>query len=175
MNKNNFFICVLSILVLSGCKSSHIDEVKEEIQYAKETAIAIPPEIPKLKKQEIYVYTSMGTKSPFRNTITEITKSKKTFTDVQPDLERTKGELEQYNIESFIMMGTIKKQTEKNQEAILMASNGKIYSVNIGDYLGKNNGQIKKITSKKIEIEEIIQNGAYRWVKRPTMISMNSD
>lgn len=168
----NIFI-LLPILVLSGCQQTDLDELKKEIQHKKDTAIPIEPQVPILDNDEVYVYSSIGSKSPFRNTITEIKTSKKTLTEIKPDLERVKSELENYNLENFAMMGTIITANEDNLSAILKISSGKIFIVKNGDYLGKNNGVIKNITTNKIELIEIIPNGSYRWVERPATIIMN--
>jgi type IV pilus assembly protein PilP len=174
INKKTLLV-LFSLLTLSACKQTDLGDIKEKIEKEKSLAVSFLPEALELKSHEKVFYSSSGLKSPFRNTISEVKTSKRTMTDVQPDLNRVKGELEQYPLTNFQMLGTIKASNEKDLQAIVNNGVGKVFIVSVGDYLGKNEGKILKIKEGKIEIEEIIPNGNYRWVKRPATISILSN
>jgi type IV pilus assembly protein PilP len=167
-------LILLPTIFLFGCdETNRVEELRVQIEQKKlNTVVNIPPP-PELKKFEVYNYQNAGLKSPFRNSISELKTEKKSFTDIKPDNERTKEELESYELVSIKMTGTINKSDEQ-LEAILETENGKIFVVKNGNYIGKNNGKILKINKDKIEIEEIIANGSYRWQKRPATITMHS-
>lgn len=170
MNKGLFII--LPVLFLSGCDDSNrVEELRVKIEQKKLTTEVSIPEPPELKKFKIYNYKNAGLKSPFRNSISELKTEKRSFTDIQPDSERTKEILEDYDLVSLKMTGTIKKKNE-SLEAIIETEDGKIYIVSKDKYIGKNNGKIQEVLPDRIILEEIISNGSYRWQKRPASLTM---
>lgn len=171
MKQINIIIVGLVVSLLSGCNDSSLEDLKKDIENQKANAQAFIPETPKLKQYEEYIYTSGGLKSPFKNTVSEVRIEKKVLTEVKPDLTRKKGELETYDLNSLKMIGTIKKSKENSLQAILSTGTGKVFIVEKGDYIGKNNGKILNISNDKINLEEIIPNGSYRWIKRPSTIN----
>lgn len=160
------------ILFLSGCQQTTKEDLKNEIESAKQSAVGYIPEPPQIVERKAYKYSSSGLKSPFRNSISEIRTEKKTLTEIKPDLNRTKSELESFELQNFYMTGTIKLSKDDSNQAIVNNGRGKTYIVSVGDYMGKNNGKILDITTTSIKLEEIIPNGAYRWVKRPSEIKL---
>lgn len=160
------------ILFLSGCQQTTKEDLKNEIEAAKLTAVGYIPESPHIIERHAYKYSSSGLKSPFRNSISEIRTEKKTLTEIKPDLNRKKSELENFDLQNFYMTGTIKLSKDDLNQAIVNNGKGRTFIVSVGDYIGKNNGKILSITNDSIKLEEIIPNGAYRWVKRPTEIKL---
>lgn len=163
---------ILAVLFLSACQQTDLSELKKEIESEKLTAVSFLPDALVLGEHAKVNYESSGLKSPFRNSISEVKTAKKTLTDVKPDENRVKGELESFPLTNFQMLGTIKKANEESLQAIVNNGRGKVFIVSEGDYIGMNEGKISKIENGKIDLEEIIANGNYRWVKRPATISI---
>lgn len=171
MNKK---ILIISFFTLSlvGCKQTDLTELTSEINQKKLTTLGFVPDPPEIQEFKNYEYTSSGLKSPFRNSISELKTEKKTLTEIKPDLEREKTELEEYPLEDYSMLGSIISKKDNNLQAIMNDGRGKVYMIKIGEYIGQNNGKVMEIKENSIKIEEIIPNGGYRWVKRPAIISM---
>lgn len=174
MNKTKTIPLMLFVLILSGCKQTDLKELKEEITKSKTTTLGFVPSPPEIQEFKTYEYTSTGLKSPFRNSISELKTEKKTLTEIKPDLKRKRTELEQNPLENYIMLGSIISENDNELQAIMNNGRGKVYMVNIGDYIGKNNGVVIEINETSLKIEEIIPNGSYRWVKRPATITMTN-
>lgn len=170
INKNS--ISLASLLLLTACQQSDITEVKSQVEKEKKLAVSFLPDALELKVHEDVSYAGSGLKSPFRHTISEVKTAKKTLTEIQPDLERKKGELEGFPLTNFQMLGTIKSEKDDSLQAIVNNGKGKVFIISKGDYIGKNEGKILDIKDGVIELEEIIANGNYRWVKRPATISI---
>ena len=167
-------LSILSMILLSGCSQSDdsLDLLKKEIESKKANAVAFIPEIPKIKTFSKYTYKSGGLKSPFTKTRSEVITEKKITSEVQPDLKRKKEDLEKFELNDFKMIGTIQKRSDKSIQAVISVDNGKVFIIDKGDYIGKNNGKITNITDSEISLNEIIQNGPYIWIKRPSTIKM---
>jgi len=159
-------------LILTGCKQTELSELQEEILNKKINTVGFIPNPPEIEEFKRYNYKSSGLKSPFRNSISELKTEKRTLTEIKPDLEREKTELEEYPLGQYTMMGSIMSGSDNQLQAIMDNGMGKVFIVSVGDYIGKNNGVILEITDTYIKLEEIIPNGSYRWVKRPATISM---
>ena len=48
----------------------------------------------------------------------------------------------------------------------------KIYNVVVGSYMGKNYGEVKKVTKTKIELQETVPNRWGGWEKRKAVIKL---
>lgn len=169
---NKFYILIF-LIFLSGCsKIDSTKDLKEKIEKTKNTVVGQVEPLPKFKEADNYTYQNISVRSPFDLTMIEKKKAtEKVFTDVKPEENREKGELEFIDIDKFRMVGTIKKGTD-SLEAIVDAGTGDYKIISIGNYIGKNNGRVLKITSDSIELVEIIPNGMYRWLERPMSIKL---
>lgn len=171
---NKLLIILSSLLVLSGCQKEidRNEELRQKIENKKLTAVTYIKEVPELKVFSVYNYKSAGLKSPFRKTVSELKIEKIIVSNVKPDLEREKTLLENYDLETLKMTGTIKKKKE-GLEAIIETMDRKVYIVKKGDYLGKNFGKIINISTSEISLKEIVPNGPSIWQERPSVITMS--
>lgn len=88
-----------------------------------------------------------------------------------PNFNRPKQPLEAFPLDALKFVGTLKEGTAV--WALINQPGGLVVRVRVGDYMGKNFGQILKITDNKILIEETAQlNG--RWEKKRLNIDLSS-
>jgi type IV pilus assembly protein PilP len=172
---NKFYILIF-LIFLSGCsKLDSTKDLKEKIEKTKNTVVGQVEPLPKFKEADNYTYQNIGIRSPFDLTMIEKKKAtEKVFTDIKPEQNREKGELEFIDIDKFKMVGTIKKGDD-SLEAIFNTGTGDYKVISVGHYIGKNNGKVVKITSEFIELVEIIPNGMYRWLERPMSIKLTKN
>lgn len=173
--KNYKLLILLSFCMIGliGCsKENSISDLREKVEKRKGMVIGQVDQLPQFKESDNYYYQNINMRSPFDLTMIEKKKAvEKTFTDVKPEEGRVKDLLEDYDIDRFKMVGTIKKGNG-NLEAIVDHGTGDFKIIQVGSYIGKNNGKIKSITEDSIELTEIIPNGSYRWLERPMTIKL---
>jgi type IV pilus assembly protein PilP len=87
--------------------------------------------------------------------------------DIQPDLNRSKEQLEQYSFGSFSMVGTIKKRQNDQLWALISVPDSGIHKVKEGYYVGQNHGKVIRVSQQRIDIIEIVSNGVGGWLERP--------
>ena len=58
--------------------------------------------------------------------------------------------------------------------ASLVDSQGYVHRVSLGDYIGKNDGKVTKITKQRIEIVELYPDGDGGWQEKPTSIEFKN-
>ncbi|MEI8267715.1 MAG: pilus assembly protein PilP [Betaproteobacteria bacterium] len=76
---------------------------------------------------------------------------------------RRREPLEAYELETMVMAGTLQRQ---GGAVALVSVDKLLYQVKVGDYMGQNNGRVVKIEEGKLELREVVQDGAGEWVER---------
>jgi len=89
---------------------------------------------------------------------------------ISPDFDRNREELESYPLDALRMMGTL----EKGEQfwAILRGPDSIIHRVQVGNFIGQNNGKITGISEDRIELLEIIPNGRGGWEERDAELAL---
>ena len=89
---------------------------------------------------------------------------------ISPDFDRNREELETYPLDSLRMMGTL----ERGEQfwAILRDPDAIIHRVEVGNFIGQNNGKITGISEDRIELLEIIPDGRGGWEERNAELAL---
>ena len=171
------FVCAL--LGLGGCVSNDISDLDE---YAQEVLLRpggrIEP-IPEIKPYEAYAYQSgaQDARDPFRlffqrdeEALVEEQDSGLTK-EMEDELRhRNKEELEQCELDSLRMVGTM--ENEDFQWGIILDPDGAVHRIRVGNYMGRNTGKILNVFEDRIEVREIIRNSQGRWEERQAAIAL---
>ena len=86
----------------------------------------------------------------------------------QPNLNRPKEELEDFPLETLKMVGFL-SQRGVNQ-AVIHSSEGKVYRVKAGNYIGLNFGQVTSVTETEVKIKEMVQDSNGDWTERESSL-----
>ena len=170
--KKNIITILLAVSIIGCNDTNKVEELRLKIEDKKLNTISNVPDFPEIKVFDSYNYKSSSMKSPFKKSVSVLKIEKKVFTNVNPDLKREKTKLESYDLPLLKMIGTLKIKNNEI-ESIIEAPDGVVYSLRIGDYIGKNYGVVKQIEENQIMLEEIIPNGSFNWQKRPATITMS--
>jgi type IV pilus assembly protein PilP len=124
--------------------------------------------LPIFEPYEAFSYSATGLRSPFDLPINlnKVVKQTPSDSDIRPDLNRTKEQLEQYSFGSFSMVGTIKREEDQLWALISVPDSG-IHKVKEGYYVGQNHGKVIRVSQQRIDIIEIVPNGVGGWLERP--------
>lgn len=132
----------------------------------------IPP-LPEFKPYEAFVYEGSSLRNPFRAMVIEVAAEPEIVSDVFPDLDRIKDYLESYAVDQLAMVGTITSPINADQFfALVRDPLGEVHRVQVGDFLGLDNGQVISLDDRRIELSEIVSNGRGGWMKRPRFITL---
>ena len=136
--------------MLSGCEDDHERSYRELQHYVaeikKRAATPIEP-IPELRQYSSYHYPKGARRDPFQQVMQQIS-------ELAPDRERKKQALESFPLDTLRMVGIM--SAAKEQWALILAPDEKIYRVRPGDYLGQRYGKVVSIEQQKIKITELI-------------------
>ena len=161
----------LMVLVLGACgrgiTSTPGDAPNLEKWTADVRARPAPPldPLPVMQQFESFEYTAQNMRDPFSDAW-----SNADSTGLRPDPNRRKETLEQYPLDSLDMVGTIGGGA--NLIALVMAPDKVTYRVRPGAYLGQSDGRITGVHEDRIELVELVPDGAGGWLERPASIAL---
>jgi type IV pilus assembly protein PilP len=165
---------LLLLSLLQGCMQDkqdlaiYVDEVK-----AKQKPDIEP--LPVMKTYEPFHYAATELRSPFVKTVVEPPREEAENPNlgngIQPDKNRLKEALEAYSLSELQFVGTLGKDSIW---ALIRASDGVIHRVQIGDYMGQNDGQILAISENELTLKEIVPDGRGAYVERESFLTIAS-
>ena len=160
------------IMLLAGCgrdvTSTPGDAPNLEKWTAEVRARPAPPldPLPVMQQFETFEYAAQGLRDPFSNAFTD----ENGGSGPRPDPERRKQTLEQFPLDSLDMVGTL--GTGNAIVALVMAPDKVTYRVRPGVYLGQNDGRVTAVFEDRIDIVELVPDGAGGWLERPASIAL---
>ena len=172
-------ILVPVLLSAGGCVSKDRSDLE---QYVKEILARpggrIEP-LPEIRPYEAYTYKSgaAGARDPFvpfyqqqEQEVADVGNTGLSKEMEQEIKNRNREELEQYELDSLRMVGTLQDSDEN--WGIVQAPGGVVHRVKVGNYMGRNIGKIVNIFEDRIELREIVQDSQGRWEERQAAIAL---
>ncbi|RKZ34418.1 MAG: pilus assembly protein PilP [Gammaproteobacteria bacterium] len=166
---------MMAAIAISGCSTGSMEDLRvytEQILSRKSKKVE---RIPDLKPYEVYAYSS-GTndgKDPFepffQNEPEKVQKTAKTG-GLQPDFNRNREELETYPLDTLRMVGTLERDNQI--WGLVLNSEGSIFRVQVGNYMGRNHGKITSIIEDSVDLMEIIPDGLGGFEERQAAMAL---
>lgn len=162
-------------LFLSACFSNDMSDLDEYMQEVRQRPAPPIEPVPTFPQYEAFIYGAAGARSPFEKPqaleIMSFEGGKaEGAAQVKPDELRPKEYLEQFNISSITMVGTVVK--DGGMWGLVDDGTGNIHRVQVGNYMGRNHGKVFYIDNSRIDIKEIIPNGPDGWLERPKTLQL---
>ncbi len=151
---------------LSGCSDriGMAEQAMNDIRNMEAQPVEPPPQA---ELVEDFVYSASMLRSPFLPPSLVNSEAPTTsFDGIRPDINRTKEELEQYDIEQLTFRGIV-ISPEGQQYALIQRPDGSVASAKVGDYMGLNDGRIVEITPTQINLIEIVPDSRVGFIERP--------
>ena len=82
--------------------------------------------------------------------------------------------MERFALDSLIMQGIL-EQNEQIWGLVRAKEDNSLHRVAVGNYLGLNHGRIIRISEQRIDLIELIQDGAGRWLEREASLALIAD
>lgn len=171
-NRIRVVLFVGFLALLAGCfGGSNNSDLTDFINETKRRPKGEIEPIPSFRPYQAFAYDAQRLRDPFDRPIIELQDIVVgTGESVEPDLNRAREVLEDYNIASLSMVGTFRKQG--TLWALISDGDGHVIPVRDGNYLGKNHGRIVSTTNNHISVIEIVPNGIDGWIQRPQSLKL---
>jgi len=148
--------------MLAGCSSNDSD-LNRFIQQVKASPGGRVEPLPEVKPYEAFTYTDQNLRSPFTPSVSA--------SAVRPDNHRPREYLEQFSLDTLKMVGTL--DLGGRNYGLVMASDGRVHRVLVGEHMGQNDGAITQITPSRIALTEIVPDGLGGYIQRPAALALN--
>lgn len=166
------FKALLLAAVLGGLLSACTSDTKEvEAWVAEVKARPAPPldPLPVMKQFETFEYSAEGLRDPFAVPVPD----RDSGSGLRPDPNRRKEALEAFPLDGLNMVGTI--GGGGNLIGLVLAPDRVTYRVRPGNYLGQNDGRITAVHEDRIEMVELVPDGAGGWLERQARIALEDN
>jgi type IV pilus assembly protein PilP len=181
--KQRLYSPILLTLCLSSlvaCVSDEMTDLEKKIADIKAVPKTGIDPLPPTKVTEPFSFSLDGSRDPFESEEnTEVNPPPETTPEgPQPDPTRPKEELEGYALENLKMVGTLKDVGKSGILWGLVQSNdtphATIHRIQVGNYIGRNDGHITEITANEIKLIELIpqETTPKTWQEKPTSLKM---
>jgi type IV pilus assembly protein PilP len=165
--------CLLAFNLV-GCVSSDVSDLDQYISEVKARPKGTIKPLPEIKTVEPFIFHPEGLRDPFRP-IERLEEAEDidnavANSGIRPDRSRRKEELESYSLDTLRMVGTL--TLSNTLWALIKASDGAIHRVKNGNHMGRNYGEISRITDNKIELMEIVSDKPGAWRKQQASIAL---
>lgn len=164
---------VALIVLLGGCSEQNMGDLQNYVSDVKARRGKIEP-LPEFKPVEQFTYKSDDMKDPFTTWKSEVLPvGANKSGELMPDAQRPKEELESYPLDTLRMVGVL--EIKGVRWGLVKASDGIVYRVKTGNYMGQNFGKITAIDDERIALTEIVPNGLGGWERREASLTMNTE
>lgn len=154
-------------LLLVGCGGdrSELEAWVAEVRARPAQELDTPPT---MREFESFPYEAQGLRDPFSDPIAENAGAAK---GPSPDPSRRKELLESYPLDSLSMVGTL---NSGNQLVGLVVDPQRVvHRVRPGNYMGQSDGRIIGVYEDRIELAELVADGAGGWLPRDATIALD--
>jgi type IV pilus assembly protein PilP len=156
----------LLAMALAACGSGRGDLEKWVAEVKAKPAPPLDP-LPVMQQFETFEYAAQTLRDPFSEAFSGAGGS-----GPRPDPGRRKQTLEQFPLDSLDMVGTL--GAGAGQVALVMAPDKVTYRVRPGVYLGQSDGRVTAVYEDRIELVELVPDGAGGRLERPATIALEA-
>lgn len=157
--------------LLAGCTADQ-DELRAWMEQQRREARPNVKPLQAPKKFDPQPYTAAQAVEPFsaqKLSVALKQEAKQPNSLLAAEMNRRKEPLEAYPLDSMAMVGSVTKQ---GQPYALLRVDNLLYQVKMGDYLGQNYGQIRKISETEIVLRELVQDSGGEMIERPATLQL---
>ena len=152
---------------LAACAGGSSDLQKWVAEVKARPAPALDP-LPVMQQFETFEYAAQNLRDPFSEEFNGANSS-----GPRPDPGRRKQMLEQFPLDSLDMVGTLGRGP--GMVALVMAPDKVTYRVQPSVYLGQSDGRVTAVYEDRIEMIELVPDGAGGWLERPATIALEDN
>ena len=167
LRASRWLVVALLASALPACGGSKGDLEKWVAEIKAKPAPPLDP-LPVMQQFETFEYDAQNLRDPFSEMFNGSEGS-----GPRPDAGRRKQTLEQFPLDSLDMVGTLGKGN--SLVALVMAPDKVTYRVQPGAYVGQSDGRVTAINEDRVELVELVPDGAGGWLERPATILLEDN
>jgi len=159
-----------AIVALAGC-SPGMSDLEAEVRSIKSQRAPPLDPLPVMRQFETFEYAAQDLRDPFSDPTEE--RASAVGSGPSPDPDRRKELLETFPLDGLRMVGTL--DIEGNSWGLVQDPEAVIHRVKTDNYMGQNDGRIVQVLPDRIDLVELVPDGAGGWMERRSSIALNQD
>ncbi len=158
-------------MLLSACSGNEHEDLNAYVDRIKAQHKGRVKPLPEVKPYDTFTYSAHELRDPFETfqALAEATAAETTADS--PISGRKREALEQFPLDTLSFVGHLEKNGVR--WGLVEAPDATVYRIQVGNYMGKNFGQIHSITDTDIMIKEKITNGNSGWIDRDASLTIS--
>lgn len=156
--------------LLAAC-SPGMSDLQARVGEIKQRRPAPPEPLPIMRQFETFEYAAQDLRDPFSDPTEE--RASAVGAGPRPDPDRRKELLETFPLDGLSMVGTLELGNEN--WGLVKDPEGVIHRVKPNNYLGQNDGRIVDVLPDRIELVELVPDGAGGWLERRATLALNQE
>lgn len=162
---------LLTGMALSGC-SKDTSDLYQFIEQTKNTNVGSVKPIPQFEPYESFTYSAGDLRDPFVANV-DLEEQQAAAGGPSPDKRRPRQPLEAFPLDTLAMVGIMEQQD--NQWALIKDPQNIVHRVQLGNYMGRNEGRVVEITESNIRLIEIVPDGIGGYIEREAAIAIGNE
>lgn len=160
----------IAAILVSGCTPGTAD-LEAKVESIKQERSAPLEPLPVMRQFETFEYAAQDLRDPFSDPTDERTSA--VGSGPSPDPDRRKELLETFPLDGLRMVGTL--DIGGNSWGLVKDPESVIHRVKADNHLGHNDGRITQVLPDRIELVELVPDGAGGWLERRSTLAMNEE
>jgi type IV pilus assembly protein PilP len=162
----------LTAVLLAGCSDSDVKEVRDWMaEVDKGTKVRVVP-LAEPKTFIPFAYTAGEQIDPFspNKLLAELARAAENSGNrYRPDMARRKEPLENYPLDTFVMVGVLQKGGVNHA---LLQLDRAVHQLRAGQRIGQNYGLVTGVSENAVNIKEVVQDAGGEWVERMSKLEL---
>jgi len=168
---NKILLCA-SLLSIAGC-SQDISDLQGFIAQTKSAHVGSVKPIPQFKPYESFSYSAVDLRDPFMAEINLEEDSATKTSLLNPDSSRPRQPLEVFPLDTLSMVGLLEQN--ENLWGLIKDPQNIVHRIQVGNYMGQNEGRVIAINESAIHLIEIVPDGIGGYIERDASIAIGGE
>jgi type IV pilus assembly protein PilP len=172
MIKLKHTIACLCLLNISAC-SRDVADLQTFIAQTKSAHVGSVKPIPQFKPYESFSYSAGELRDPFVAEV-ELNSEDTTKTSLlNPDTTRPRQPLEVFPLDTLSMVGILEQNEQ--QWGLIKDPKNTVHRIQVGSYMGQNEGRIVEINESGVHLVEIVPDGIGGYIEQDASIAIGGE
>lgn len=159
------------MLLMSGC-SKDVNDLYTFIETEKASNVGSVKPIPQFRPYESFSYTASELRDPFVSNMETDEEPDMIADTLHPETNRPKQPLEAFPLDTLAMVGIMEQK--ENRWGLIKDPQNIVHRVQLGNYMGQNEGRIVEITETDVRLVEIVPDGIGGYIERDASIAIGN-
>lgn len=160
------------VISLAGCSSDGLSDLQTFVFEEKQRKAKRIEPLPEFEVYETFTYAARELRDPFKLEEEAVLSEAESTpsSGLRPDGNRNREALEAFPLDALEFIGLMQK--DETVWGIVKAPDGLVHRIQVGNYMGQNNGKIIAIDESKVELKEIVSDGRTGWFEREAALAI---